>query len=170
VQLQLATVRSAPIRSPHARHEPSVNATHFASENSTPLTRCKACSHVGCAVVFFRKPEPALVRAQSAGEPKAKKMVRRHSTGDHAFLPNRQERDAVKQANKNFGVPGHLVQDSEVRYRAILPASPPRMTVILLWTRSNLLTRLSHHVSGNTASDHARLLACTLKFAEQTLR
>ena len=40
-------------------------------------------------------------------------MLRRHSSGDHAFLPNAQHRQAIKASQKNFGVPQHLVQDSE---------------------------------------------------------
>lgn len=65
--------------------------------------------------VFYRAQEPALVRAQSnaqAEKPK-KALVRRHSSGDHAFLPQRQDRNAIKAAQKNFGVPQNLVQDGE---------------------------------------------------------
>ena len=43
----------------------------------------------------------------------ANKMLRRHSSGDHAFLPSNNERAAIKAANKNFGVPHTLVQDGE---------------------------------------------------------
>ena len=64
---------------------------------------------------MWRSQQPALVRAQSdAGEVNKKKsLVRRHSSGDHAFLPTRQDREAIKAANKNFGVPTHLVHDRE---------------------------------------------------------
>ena len=71
-----------------------------------------------CTVAYSSTP-PALVRAQSsstaateAAKPK-KMLVRRHSSGDHAFLPSRTDRDAIKAANKNFGVPNTLVQDGE---------------------------------------------------------
>ena len=72
------------------------------------------------ALFAYQSTPPALVRAQSnAGEtsvkaqPEKKKMLRRHSSGDHAFLPNRQEKEAIRAAQKNFGVPSTLVQDSE---------------------------------------------------------
>ena len=52
--------------------------------------------------VAYKSQQPTLVRAQSsAGEAtKKRSLVRRHSSGDHAFLPTRQDREAIKQANK----------------------------------------------------------------------
>ena len=71
---------------------------------------------VSLAVAYQSTP-PALVRAQSNAqavpEQPKKVLLRRHSSGDHAFLPNRTEKAAIKAANKNFGVPKDLVQDSE---------------------------------------------------------
>ena len=73
---------------------------------------------MGVAVAYQSTP-PQLVRAQSGGAPPAtpamqpKKLMRRHSSGDHAFLPNRSEKQAIKASQKNFGVPQNLVQDSE---------------------------------------------------------
>jgi len=65
---------------------------------------------IGCAgyFLFARGSAPAV-------EAQAKKggLVRRHSSGDHAFLPNRAERASVKSAQKNFGVPKEFAQDSE---------------------------------------------------------
>ena len=40
-------------------------------------------------------------------------MVRRHSSGDHAFLPNQADKNAKRAAQASFGVPKNLVQDSE---------------------------------------------------------
>lgn len=56
-----------------------------------------------------------LARAQSEGfEPAKPKPVRRHSSGDHAFLPDQKQKAAINAAKKNFGVPPELVQDREV--------------------------------------------------------
>ena len=70
------------------------------------------------SAVAYQSTPPALVRAQSnsaipEAAPAKKPLMRRHSSGDHAFLPNRTEKAAIKAAGKNFGVPGNLVQDSE---------------------------------------------------------
>ena len=63
-----------------------------------------ALKSVGAALVgvttymmFFRTPQQNLVRADSSN----RKLVRRHSSGDHAFLPTKQDRKAIKEANKN---------------------------------------------------------------------
>ena len=56
------------------------------------------------------------MRAQSdAGQaPQRKKaLVRRHSSGDHAFLPASRQGLDKTAAQKNFGVPQNLVQDGE---------------------------------------------------------
>ena len=56
-----------------------------------------------------------MARAQSEGyEPPKPKLVRRHSTGDHVFLPDQKHKAAINAAKKNFGVPPELVQDHEV--------------------------------------------------------
>ena len=53
--------------------------------------------------------------SQSEGcEPAKPKLVRRHSSGDHAFLPDQKQKAAINAAKKNFGVPPELVQDREV--------------------------------------------------------
>jgi len=75
-----------------------------------PLLGVLGAGFLGYFVYVSTAQQPTLVRAQSDAGTK-KKMVRRHSTGDHAFLPNRQERDAIKQSTKSFGVPKNLVQD-----------------------------------------------------------
>jgi len=68
----------------------------------------------GLGYMFFGpSKESGLVRAQSDAGARNKKLIRRHSSGDHAFLPNKQDRHAIKESKKNFGVPGHLIQDSE---------------------------------------------------------
>jgi len=59
--------------------------------------------------VFFRNS--SVVEAKD--QPKKSGLVRRHSSGDHAFLPNRLEREAKKIANSNFGVQKDNVQDRE---------------------------------------------------------
>jgi len=58
---------------------------------------------------------PGLVRAQSdsAKEFKKKTLMRRHSSGDHAFLPSKADRAAIKASQRNFGVDGNHVQDGE---------------------------------------------------------
>ena len=64
--------------------------------------------------VAFAQPASNLARADSnAGATKKKMLVRRHSSGDHAFLPNRQETEAKNLAARGGVQPGHM-QDSEV--------------------------------------------------------
>ena len=73
--------------------------------------------------VAYQSTQPTLVRAQSDAGSKAKlqkmasgqppKLLRRHSSGDHAFLPDHKHREAIKASQKNFGVPSGLVQDGE---------------------------------------------------------
>ena len=78
-----------------------------------------------CAVLYQKNQQPALVRAQSDAGAKTKRMVRRASSGDHAFLPNRQEREAVRQANTAFGVDKNHAQDRVVRLaRTLLKPDP----------------------------------------------
>ena len=56
-----------------------------------------------------------LARAQSERyAPPKPKLVRRHSTGDHVFLPDQKHKAAINAAKKNFGVPPVTVQDREV--------------------------------------------------------
>jgi hypothetical protein len=56
-----------------------------------------------------------LARAQSEGyAPPKPKLVRRHSTGDHVFLPDQNHKAAINAAKKNFGVPPETMQDREV--------------------------------------------------------
>ena len=63
--------------------------------------------------MVYKSQQPSLVRAQSSTpDPKKKNLVRRHSSGEHAFLPSRQDRKAINDANKSFGVPQNLVQDA----------------------------------------------------------
>jgi len=59
------------------------------------------------AISSMTSSTPALAR-----EP-TKKLVRRHSSGDHAFLPNQANKDAIKASKENFGVPKDLVHDRE---------------------------------------------------------
>jgi hypothetical protein len=73
--------------------------------------------------VWRSSQEPALVRAQSNATNAKKTLVRRHSSGEHAFLPNRAERNAIKESQKSFGVPSNLVQDREVN----ISPPPPRV-------------------------------------------
>ena len=56
-------------------------------------------------------------KATAAASPEAgkKRMVRRHSSGDHAFLPTKKDRDAINQSQRSFGVRKGDIQDSEVR-------------------------------------------------------
>ena len=56
-----------------------------------------------------------LARAQSERyAPPKPKLVRRHSTGDHVFIPDQKHKAAINAAKKNFGVPPVTVQDREV--------------------------------------------------------
>ena len=56
-----------------------------------------------------------IARAQSEGyAPPKPKLVRRHSTGDHVFLPDQNHKAAINAAKKNFGVPPETMQDREV--------------------------------------------------------
>mmetsp|Transcript_28743 Transcript_28743/g.47634 ORF Transcript_28743/g.47634 Transcript_28743/m.47634 type:complete len:94 (+) Transcript_28743:83-364(+) len=52
-------------------------------------------------------------KMETAGQPTKKAMVRRHSSGDHAFLPVKREREAVKISQQSFGVQSTSVPDSE---------------------------------------------------------
>ena len=87
-----------------------------------------ACTHawsIWARAAAFQSSQSPLVRAQSENKlsdseaarlkkiNSGNKMLRRHSSGDHAFLPSRTDRDAIKAANKNFGVPHTLAQDGE---------------------------------------------------------
>jgi hypothetical protein len=45
---------------------------------------------------------------------KKPQLVRRHSSGDHAFLPQRHEVEAMKVSKKNGGVQEGQIQDSAV--------------------------------------------------------
>lgn len=53
----------------------------------------------------------------SAKEEKKTALLRRHSTGEHAFFPDKQFRQAQKAASQrnNFGVDDNHVHDGEVR-------------------------------------------------------
>jgi len=53
--------------------------------------------------------------AAASPEEGKKRMVRRHSSGDHAFLPTKKDRDAINQSQRSFGVRKGDIQDSEVR-------------------------------------------------------
>jgi len=46
-------------------------------------------------------------------QPAQRKMVRRHSSGDHAFLPDRQVTSAKKTASKGFGVQEGQLKDDQ---------------------------------------------------------
>jgi len=74
-----------------------------------------------CAVAFApSQPAANLARADSsAGTKKKQMLVRRHSSGDHAFLPSRQETAAKNLAARGGVQPGHM-QDSEVGRAASL--------------------------------------------------
>lgn len=68
-----------------------------------------------CAVALApSQPAANLARADSnATAQKKKALVRRHSSGDHAFLPNRQE-TAAKNLAARGGVQAGSMHDSEV--------------------------------------------------------
>mmetsp|Transcript_24604 Transcript_24604/g.51511 ORF Transcript_24604/g.51511 Transcript_24604/m.51511 type:complete len:88 (-) Transcript_24604:765-1028(-) len=70
----------------------------------------------GVAYGVLRQPaEPVAAQQKSAAADNKKKMlVRRHSSGDHAFLPTQRDIEAKKIAQKSFGVQEGHVQDSEV--------------------------------------------------------
>ena len=53
------------------------------------------------------------VAAEEAKPKKNTRLLRRHSSGDHAFLPTRTETEAKKTAIKAFGVDKNHVQDGE---------------------------------------------------------
>lgn len=80
-----------------------------------------ACD-TSCAVAFLRPAEPVLARSDSNAGAKKKTLVRRHSSGDHVFLPTRGETAAKKLAGRGGIQHGH-VADSEVS------AAPPSKTL-----------------------------------------
>ena len=86
-----------------------------------PLSAADASAGCLCAVALAPSaPAAALARADSSATSQKKKMlVRRHSSGDHAFLPNRQETAAKNLAARGGVQPGHM-QDSEVSRAASL--------------------------------------------------
>ena len=49
----------------------------------------------------------------AAAEPKKGGLVRRHSSGDHAWRPTPRDTAAKKAANKNFGVGADQIHDCE---------------------------------------------------------
>ena len=64
--------------------------------------------------VAFARPTESLARADSNAGAKTKpQLVRRHSSGDHAFLPSRQEAEAKLMAARG-GVAKGDQPDSEV--------------------------------------------------------
>ena len=74
-----------------------------------------------------------LARAQSERyAPPKPKLVRRHSTGDHVFLPDQKHKAAINAAKKNFGVPPELVQDREVCVMAN-DACDAILLIMVLW-------------------------------------
>ena len=100
-----------------------------------------ALKSVGAALVagtgymlFFRStPQQNLVRADSN-----RKLVRRHSSGDHAFLPTKQDRKAIKEANKNVSLP--VLSASIPRLDPRRLATPPRHRLALNLTRTDMMT------------------------------
>ena len=81
-----------------------------------------------CAVALApSQPAANLARADSnAGAQKKKMLVRRHSSGEHAWNPTRAETAAKKTAAKSMGVQKGHTQDSEVIARALPIPSPSR--------------------------------------------
>jgi len=63
--------------------------------------------------LLMRSSQPTLVRANSDAGANQKRLVRRHSSGDHAFLPSKTDRAAIRSSQKDFGVPKDMVQDAE---------------------------------------------------------
>mmetsp|Transcript_25280 Transcript_25280/g.81760 ORF Transcript_25280/g.81760 Transcript_25280/m.81760 type:complete len:91 (-) Transcript_25280:586-858(-) len=71
-----------------------------------------AVSAIGLVGYMLMRPMET-VSAQTTDAASTKtKLVRRHSSGDHAFLPQKQELEAKKAAKKNYGVQEGQVQDS----------------------------------------------------------
>lgn len=71
--------------------------------------------------MLMRQPSTK-VAAETVDAAHAQKqgLVRRHSLGDQAFLPQKQDVEALKTAEKNYGVQEGSVPDSEAR----APARP----------------------------------------------
>ena len=109
---------------------PVASAIAFAGVTSAALTAWFAYQSYAQPAALVRaqsKPptDTTLLRRRSSGDQtmtgreadgsirQPKKIIRRYSSGDHAFLPNKGERAAKAAAEKNFGVPKDLVQDRE---------------------------------------------------------
>ena len=120
--------------------------------------------------VAFAQPTQSLARADSgAGEKKRPQLVRRHSSGDHAFLPNRQETSAKLLAARG-GVQKGDMPDSEVRAPPMTTTSGPlstpcerRSATNVGWTacsfhRSPRADPVPHVVAGSPPSHDPRLL------------
>ena len=71
----------------------------------------------GLAVVAgyfaFRSTQTATAVATAQPAEKKKMLVRRHSSGEHAWNPTRQEQAAKRTASKSMGVQKNQVQDGE---------------------------------------------------------
>ena len=90
-----------------------------------------------CAVALApSQPAANLARADSnAGAQKKKMLVRRHSSGDHAFLPNRQE-TAAKNLAARGGVQAGSMHDSEVNRQPRLACRARPVTRLLTCARA----------------------------------
>ena len=105
-----------------------------------------------------RTGEPlGLVRAQSGGaagaaQPQPKpKLIRRHSSGDHAFLPDQNSKNAIKDSKKNFGA-RDLPQDAEVCSRQSAPSYVERRCATL--TLGHYLVRRVTVFPPRAATEH----------------
>ena len=86
-----------------------------------------AAMAVVAGYVAYRSTQTATAVAAAAPADKPKKMlVRRHSSGEHAWNPTRAETAAKKTAAKSMGVQKGHTQDSEVIARALPIPSPSR--------------------------------------------
>jgi len=72
-----------------------------------------AAGLLGGAAYFLMFRESNTVQAQTSDAKKKAGLVRRHSSGDHAFLPNRTERNAKRISQTNYGVQKEHAQDTE---------------------------------------------------------
>ncbi|EOD24702.1 hypothetical protein EMIHUDRAFT_425537 [Emiliania huxleyi CCMP1516] len=79
-----------------------------------------ATKAVGAAAVaaiggwILLRPKAVVAAKETHLSPQtSSKVMRRHSSGDHAFLPKQDYVDALKTAKKNHGVQQGHIQDSE---------------------------------------------------------
>lgn len=122
------------------------------------------------AVVFLKPADPVLARADSNAGAKKKTLVRRHSSGDHAFLPTRGETTAKKLAGRG-GIQEGQVADSEVMQCHPLKHPPARAQVstVFVLMAGTPVAECARGVAGEEVRHEVRLLCGAMKSDARTL-